>query len=210
MSLYADHLFPRLLDLLSRALEPDRAAVIGRARGRVLELGFGTGANLPHYGAGVTEVVGIEPGTGMTHRTRQRIAQLQAAGRPVPDFDLHQGSAEALPFRDQSFDTVVAFLVLCTIPDAATALHEARRVLRPGGRLLFFEHVRAPEPQLARWQDRIDPVWTRIACGCHLNRDTRALIDGSGFSFHDLEAAHHPRMGPKLSNFVIQGQAVAG
>lgn len=207
MAFYEDRVFPRILDLLSRGIEQDRTAVAGRATGRVLEFGFGTGANLAHYGDAVTEVVGVEPGTGMVSRTQQRLDRLRADGVRLPPLQLHRGSAEALDFPDGSFDTVLAFLVLCTIPDAAAALREARRVLKPGGRLLFFEHVRSPDAGVARWQERINPVWKKIACGCHLNRDTRRLIEAAGFRYSALDATYNPRMGPRLTGFVIQGEA---
>lgn len=208
MAFYEDRVFPVILDFLSRAIEPDRADIAGRATGRVLEYGFGTGANLPHYGAAVTEVVGVEPGGGMVERTHQRLANLRTGGSRVPPVTLYQGSAEALDFADGSFDTVLAFLVLCTIPDAAAALREAHRVLKPGGQLLFFEHVRAPDPGVARWQDRINPLWNKVACGCHLNRETRTLIDAAGFAYRELTAAYNPRMGLKFGSFVIQGEAI--
>ena len=208
MAFYEDRIFPRILDLLSRGIEPDRAMLAGKAAGRVLEVGFGTGANLPHYAGPVSEVVGVEPGGGMLRRAEQRLADLRVHGRGPAAVALHGGSAEALDFPDASFDTVLAFLVLCTIPDAAAALREARRVLKPGGRLLFFEHVRSPDAGVARWQDRVNPLWRKLACGCHLNRDTGQLIETAGFRFTELNAGYHPGMGPKLSSYVVYGEAV--
>jgi ubiquinone/menaquinone biosynthesis C-methylase UbiE len=159
-------------------LERQRARTAREATGRVLELGVGTGLNLPHY-ANAAEVVGIDPDPYMLSRARPRAA---AAARAV---ELVEGSAEALPFEDGSFDTVVAALSLCTIPDAAAALREARRVLRPDGRLLFLEHVRAERPWAARLQDRLERPWMRVAGGCHPNRDTVAAI-GEAFEVERL------------------------
>jgi ubiquinone/menaquinone biosynthesis C-methylase UbiE len=135
------------------------------ATGRVLELGVGTGLNLPYYAAAET-VVGVDPDPHMLRRARKRGGA-----------ELVEASAEQLPFADESFDTVVAALSLCTIPDVGAALAEARRVLRPGGRLLFLEHVRSESPRAAAFQDRIEPLWMRLAGGCHPNRDTVAEIE---------------------------------
>jgi ubiquinone/menaquinone biosynthesis C-methylase UbiE len=150
-------------------LARQRARTAREATGRVLELGVGTGLNLPYY-ANAAEVVGIEPDPHMLSRARSRVAAARCR------VELIEGSAEALPFEDGSFDSVVVSLSLCTIPDAAAALREARRVLRPDGRLLFLEHVRAERPWAARLQDRLERPWMRVAGGCHLNRDTVAAI----------------------------------
>jgi ubiquinone/menaquinone biosynthesis C-methylase UbiE len=159
--------FMRAQNLLG--LGRQRARTAREATGRVLELGVGTGLNLPHYAA-AAEVVGIDPDPHMLRRARPR-----AAAAPCP-VELAEGSAEALPFEDASFDTVVAALSLCTIPDPRAALREARRVLRPAGRPLFLEHVRAERPWAARLQDLLERPWLRVAGGCHCNRDTLAAI----------------------------------
>jgi ubiquinone/menaquinone biosynthesis C-methylase UbiE len=158
----------RVQDALGLGRQRQRTA--REATGRVLELGVGTGLNLPHYEA-ATEVVGVDPDPYMLRRARRR-----AAAAPVP-VELLEASAEALPFEDASFDTVVVALSLCTIPDPAAALREAKRVLRPEGRLVFLEHVRSDKPWLARLQDRLERPWGRVAGGCHPNRDTVAAIE---------------------------------
>ena len=146
-------------------LRRQRIRTAHEANGRVLELGVGTGLNLPYYD-GAESVVGVDPDPHMLRRARRRGGA-----------ELVEASAEELPFPDESFDTVVAALSLCTIPDVAAALAEARRVLRPDGRLLFLEHVRSESERAAALQDRIEPLWTRLAGGCHPNRDTVAAIE---------------------------------
>jgi SAM-dependent methyltransferase len=155
-----------------------RRRLVEQAAGAVLEIGAGTGRNLPLYRT-ATRVVALEPGPGM--RTRANHAA-QAARVPVEVID---GTAEHLPFPDAAFDTVVASLVLCTVPDLAQTLAEARRVLRPGGTLRFYQHVRADDPRLARWQDRLERPWGWLAGGCHPNRDVMAAIAAA--EFHVLE-----------------------
>jgi len=141
----------------------------------VLEVGAGTGANLGRYPDGI-ELVVTEPDAAMLARARRKAEQLGVA------VDLRQHRAYPLPFGDESFDTVVFTLCLCTIPDQAEALREAHRVLRPGGRLLFLEHVRSEDPGLATWQDRVAPAWRLVAGGCNCNRDTKRAISESGFT----------------------------
>lgn len=202
MSFYADHIFPHVLDLATRPFWPQRKEVIAGCRGRVLEVGIGTGANLPHYGPDVTEVVGIEPDAAMLDRARQ-------ASRKLPlsfPLTLAVGDAQALDFPDESFDTVLMCLVLCTIPDPLRALREARRVLKPGGQLLFLEHVRSPDQGVAKWQDRLTPAWKHLACGCHLNRDTAATFREAGFRFQSLRRYDHPKM-IRFGAAMIQGIA---
>lgn len=206
MALYAERVFPWMLDKLLAKLAPERARVVGRCSGRVLEIGCGSGANLPHYPDAVDQVIGLEPSAGMLRRARAVAAGRTAPGAPT--VRLLQGSALTLPFADGSFDTVLFFLVLCTIPDPRRALAEAHRVLTPAGQLLFFEHVRSPDPELARWQGRINPAWRRFACGCNLNRDTAALLGSAGFVFDDLDQAYHPLLKPRLAGFVAQGRAL--
>jgi ubiquinone/menaquinone biosynthesis C-methylase UbiE len=163
MGFYRRYVVPPLLDwsMRMKALLPYRQRVIAAAEGRVLEIGFGSGLNLPLYGTRVSSVTGIEPSAELLAIARRRG---KTAGVAI---DLIEGTAETLPLEDRSVDTVVTTWTLCTIPDAERALIEARRVLKPGGRLLFVEHGRAPEPGVARWQDRLDPLWWRIAGGCH-------------------------------------------
>ncbi len=161
-----------------------RRRLLAGARGAVLEIGGGTGANLPHYRS-VNRVIVAEPDPFMRKRLGQK---LEDARFPV---EVSAAGAEALPFSDGSFDTVVSTLVLCTVPDQGSALDEVRRVLRPGGRLLFIEHVRATG-SMARWQDRIEPLWGRLLGGCHPNRDTVAAIKEAGFEIETFESFYPP------------------
>ncbi|MGH2460248.1 MAG: class I SAM-dependent methyltransferase [Chloroflexota bacterium] len=176
----------------------DRRRLLRGARGRVLDVGAGTGANLPHYSREqVSELVLLDPSLGMLDRARRKATELGLAARI-----LEQG-AERLPFSDESFDTIVFTLSLCTIPDPAAALREAHRVLRPSGQLLVLEHVRAHEASLAAWQDRLTPLWKLFSAGCHPNRNTRAAIEAARFSFESVEESRDRRipvalMQPKL------------
>lgn len=201
MSFYQRYVIPRLTHLSMRQKEllPFRQRVIGAAEGRVLEIGIGSGMNLPLYGSAVKFVIGLEPSSELLRMARTRV---EAATRPTALLD---ASAEAIPLDAGSVDTVVTTWTLCTIPNAARALGEMRRVLRPGGRLLFVEHGRAPEPGVARWQDRLDPLWSRLAGGCHLNRKIDDLISGNGFIIENLENARLP--GPRTHTFLYQGRA---
>jgi ubiquinone/menaquinone biosynthesis C-methylase UbiE len=162
-----------------------RRQVVGQASGRVLEIGAGTGLNLALYADDV-ELVLTEPEAPMAARLRRRLA---AEGRRA---EVVEAPGERLPFADGSFDTVVVTLVLCTVPDVAATLAEARRVLRPGGSLLFLEHVRSEDPAVARWQDRIHPLWLRFGHGCNCNRDTLSALQGSGFAV-DIEHGRMPK-----------------
>ena len=158
-----------------------RHGLVARATGRVLEIGVGTGLNLPFY-RHASSVVGIDPQTSMLER-----AAVRARRAPCP-IRVVEGSAEALPFGDDKFDTVVVSLSLCTIPDDRAALAEMKRVLRPEGRLLFLEHVRPRRPWLGRIFDFVTPGWKRIAGGCHLNRDTVGNIAAAGFEVELVNA----------------------
>ena len=182
-------------------LRERRRALISSARGSTLELGAGTGLNLAHYGPEVEDLVLLEPDPHMASKLEER---LRAAGRPRTR--IVTGSAHRLPFGDASFDTVVGTLVLCTIPDPERALSEVARVLRPGGRLLFLEHVRSGDPGLARWQDRLRPVWSFVAGGCQCNRDTLDTLERSPLEV----ATARPGRIPKASPIVrpsVEGEA---
>lgn len=201
MSFYRRYIIPRLTHLAMRQkqLLPFRQRVIGAAEGRVLEIGIGSGLNFPLYGAGVKSVIGLEPSSELLNMARPRAAAAAAS------ITLLDASAETIPLDSGSVDTVVTTWTLCTIPNAAQALTEMRRVLRPGGALLFVEHGRAPEPGVARWQDRLDPLWSRLAGGCHLNRKMDDLISGNGFRIEALENARMP--GPRTHSYLYQGRA---
>jgi ubiquinone/menaquinone biosynthesis C-methylase UbiE len=161
-----------------------RRRLLAEARGAVLEIGGGTGANISHY-RDVDRVIVAEPDPFMRKRLGQKLEDTRV---PV---EVSAAGAETLPFPDGSFDTVVSTLVLCSVPDQASALDEVRRVLRPGGRLLFIEHVRAAG-SMARWQDRIEPLWRRLLGGCHPNRDTVAAIEEAGFEIETFERFYPP------------------
>lgn len=166
-----------------------RAELLADVRGRVLEIGAGTGANLAHYGSGVTELVLAEPDRHMRRRLRSRVAP--ARGRVV------DAPAERLPVADASVDVVVATLVLCSVADPARALGELRRVLVPGGTLVFIEHVAAHDnPARRRWQERLEPAWKRVFGNCHLARDSEAAIARAGFAFERLERASMQKASP--------------
>jgi ubiquinone/menaquinone biosynthesis C-methylase UbiE len=180
-----------------------RARLLAQATGATLELGAGTGANLQHYPDAVSELVLTEPSEHMARKLRDKVAASPRAAMVIV------APAERLPFEDDRFDTVVGTLVLCTADDAGAALREAARVLRPGGRLLFLEHVRADDPGLARWQDRLEGIWGYLAAGCHPNRDTLAAIEASGFAVEDLERERFPKA-PPLVRPLVSGRATRG
>ena len=203
MSFYSGWLFPRVLDLVMRQQQiiPFRQRIGDAASGRVLDLGIGSGLNLPFYGERADCVVGIDPSPELLRFAEQRADKTRA---PV---ELLLGSGEALPVQDGSIDTAVVTFTLCSVADAATTLAEVRRVLKPSGRLLFAEHGRAPEPGVARWQDRLTPVWRRLAGGCHLNRKPDDLIRSAGFRIEGLETRY--LKGPRPMTFVYTGSARA-
>jgi ubiquinone/menaquinone biosynthesis C-methylase UbiE len=201
---YERHVLPWLIDLACgiRPVRRQRRKVVPLARGRVLEIGIGTGLNLEHYDPSrVQKVVGLDPGLQMHRLARKRLARTTLA------VELVGLSAEKIPYPDASFDTVVVTYSLCTIPEPVAALREMRRVLRPGGSLVFCEHGRAPDEGVRRWQDRLTPYWKKIAGGCHLNRDIPALLAQAGFRCTDLETMYLP--GPRPLTFNYWGTAVA-
>ncbi|HEX5526142.1 MAG TPA: class I SAM-dependent methyltransferase [Solirubrobacterales bacterium] len=175
-----------------------RRELLAGARGRVLELGAGTGLNLRHYPEAIESLTLVEPDPHMTKQLRQKLAPDQA--------ELVEAPAERLPFEDDSFDTAVVTLVLCTVPDPAAALAEIARVLKPDGRFLFLEHVRSRNPKLARWQDRLETPWRFLGDGCHCNRDTAAAIGAAGFEVGDLEHDALPKA-PPIVRPLIHGSA---
>ena len=201
MGFYRRHIVPWLTHLSMRQeqLLPYRQQAVGAAEGRVLEIGVGSGLNLPLYRGLVSSVIGLEPSPELLRMARSRAS---AATVPVSLLD---ASAEAIPLDAGSVDTVVTTWTLCTIPDISRALSEMRRVLKPGGTLLFVEHGRAPEPGVARWQDRLDPLWSHLAGGCHLNRKMDDLLTQGGFR---IETLKNPRLpGPPTHTFLYQGRA---
>ena len=196
-----ERIFAALYDPLGAHWEKEHGAALRRklvaeASGRVLEVGVGTGQSFVHYPQ-VDELVGVEPSEPMLRRARGRAAE---TGRAVT---LVQAPAEQLPFENESFDTVVTMAVLCTVDDPERSLREIRRVLRPGGRFRFLEHVRAPSPKLARWQDRLERPWGFVAGGCHPNRRTLETIEGAAFEVVDLEQGELPGQVPLVRPYVL-------
>jgi ubiquinone/menaquinone biosynthesis C-methylase UbiE len=179
-----------------------RRATLASASGRTIDIGSGTGANLGLYPEAVTELVLAEPDPHMVKRLRPHVRDAGIEAEVV------EAPAERLPFEDASFDTAVYTLVLCTVPDLRGALAETARVLKPGGKLLFVEHVRAEEPKLARRQDRLHGPWKLFADGCHCNRDTVAAIEASDFSLDGVEASELPKAPASLIRPMVLGSAV--
>ncbi|MGY4501895.1 ubiquinone/menaquinone biosynthesis C-methylase UbiE [Bradyrhizobium sp. GM24.11] len=200
MGFYNDVILPGLCDLAMRNkdLLPYRERAIGAATGRVLEIGMGSGRNLPFYGPAVKQVVGLEPGPKLIEMAR-RVRQ------PDIPVEFVEASAEAIPIEDRSMDTVVTTWTMCSIPDVDRALAEARRVLKPGGKLVFVEHGRAPESNVRWWQDRLTPAWKRISGGCHLNRDVADILRRNGFDIEEMRTGY--MNGLKPMTFMYEGQA---
>lgn len=201
MALYNDVLLPRLchLSMRNRRLVPYRQRAIGLAEGRVLEIGVGSGLNLPFYGASVSEIMALEPVPQLIAMARRLTS---ASAVPVK---FVEASAEAIPIDDESIDTVVTTWTMYTIPHAAVALTEMRRVLRRSGRLVFVEHGLAPDKGVCWWQDRPTPAWRRISGGCNLNRPIRNMIEQGGFRIDRLEAGYMPGLKPLA--FMYEGSA---
>ena len=201
MGVYDRFLLPRLLSVAmrNRELVPFRQRIGQAAEGRVLEIGIGPGLNLPFYGPNVREVIGIDPLPALL-----RMAWARAEDARVP-VELLEAVSERLPLEDTSVDTVVTTWTLCSVGQPVDALREARRVLRPGGALLFVEHGRAPDASVRWWQDRLTPAWRRVAGGCHLNRSIDGLIEAAGFRPGRLQTGY--LLGPKPMTFMYEGFA---
>ncbi|MCG8589589.1 MAG: class I SAM-dependent methyltransferase [Proteobacteria bacterium] len=200
---YERRLFPRLLDLFMRPLAELRPDVIRAAEGDVLEIGFGTGLNLPHYGAEVTRLSTVDPMDALPAAARRRI---EAASFPV---ELHHLRADGtLPFDAGRFDCATITWTLCTIPDPVAALREVRRVLKPNGPLHFIEHGRSDDPRVAGWQDRWNPIQNVIGCGCNVNRKMDALIAEAGFSIAELDR-FALEGAPRVVGEMYRGRALA-
>lgn len=201
---YDRHILPVALDFACGLpmVGRQRQLVVPLAQGRVLEVGIGTGLNMRYYDKSrVTKIVGLDPALELHPLARERIAQ---AGLEVELLGL---SAESIPLPDASFDTVLMTYTLCTIPDPLAALREMRRVLAPGGQLLYCEHGRAPDASVQRWQERLQPLWGKLAGGCHLGRDIAALLRTAGFQLPDLHTGYLP--GPRPMTFHYWGVARA-
>ncbi|MBK7002882.1 MAG: class I SAM-dependent methyltransferase [Rhodoferax sp.] len=200
---YERHLLPYLLDLACGVspIRKQRMKVIPQAEGNVLEIGIGTGLNMPFYDPSrVNLIVGVDPGLRMHKLALKRSLQ---AGLDVKLIGL---SAERIPVEDASFDSVVCTYTLCTIPDPLMALKEMRRALKPGGKLLFSEHGKSPDANVLKWQSRLQPYWKKVAGGCMLDRDIPALLADAGFNMN-VQSLYLP--GPKILSYHYWGEAVA-
>jgi ubiquinone/menaquinone biosynthesis C-methylase UbiE len=201
MGFYTEHIVPRCTDfVLSRPqILKLRQRVAQGLTGDVLEIGFGSGLNLPYYPTSVKRVLAIEPSTVGRKLAQRRV---QASAVPVEWSGL---DGEHLMLDDASADCALTTFTLCTIPDVQTALRELRRVIRPGGMLHFLEHGRSPDPKVAKWQDRLTPLQQRMAAGCHLNRPTADLLRAAGFCLDQLDNYYLP--GPKFAAYISEGRA---
>lgn len=199
---YEHRILPFLLDKVCGMgiMHKQRAQIVPRAQGRVLEIGIGSGLNLPHYNnEHIQELCAVDPSPELTDKARARAT---AAGLDVTILEL---GAEKIPAADNSFDCIVCTFTLCTIPDVQTALQEMRRVLKPDGKFYFCEHGLAPDAGVARWQHRLNPYWKPCAGGCNLHRDGPALLREAGFTVDELEQLYLP--GPKPWTYVSRGVA---
>lgn len=201
MGIYSKFVLPRLthLSMGQAQLRPYRSRVVGGARGKVLEIGFGSGRNLPYYPDHVEELIGVDPSPEMLALAAPAIA---GSARPVR---LLERSAESLPLDSQSVDTVVVTWSLCSIPDPSAALREMRRVLRTSGQLRFVEHGLAPDASVRKWQDRLTPLWSYCSGGCHLNRKTDDLIRATGLRLVELTTGY--ARGPRFAAYMYEGVA---
>jgi ubiquinone/menaquinone biosynthesis C-methylase UbiE len=201
MAFYQERIIPWLihLSMRQRMLAPYRDRVVSSARGRVFEVGIGSGLNLPFYASTATEIIGLEPSPKLLE-----MANKAARKTPIP-LRLVEGTAEAIPIEDHNVDAVVTTWTMCSIAEIQTALQEMRRVLRPGGRLFFVEHGRATEPRVRWWQDRLTPAWKHLSGGCHLNRAIDELVENAGFRIERLDQGY--MRGPKPMTFMYEGSA---
>lgn len=204
MSLYGRFILPWLthLAMSNKALTVERARWIPLASGVVLEIGTGSGLNLPFYRSNVRTLYALEPSEPLR---RMAASRARSASMPV---EFLAASAEAIPLPDASIDVVATTWTLCTIGDAGRALREFRRVLRPEGRVIFVEHGLSPQPAVAWWQNRLTPVWRRIAGGCHLNRPIDRMIVAGGFAIEGLECGYI--RGPRFGTYLYRGIARPG
>lgn len=201
MGFYSNVIFPRILDIVmtNREMTEQRDVVLREVHGDVFEIGFGTGLNLSHYPENVKKLTIVDPNPGCYKRAKKRIAE-----SPI-EVESHLLSGEKLPFEDERFDSVVCTWTLCSIPNVDQALGEMRRVLRPEGRMYFIEHGLAPEPNVQKWQNRLNRMWGKIGDGCNLNRNMRELIQDNRFRFVDLENFY--MKGPKFASYMYRGVA---
>lgn len=201
---YDEHIVPRFIQCAcaSPAIAALREKVVPLASGAVFEIGCGGGMNQPYYDpARITSFAGMDPSAKGLDYAREAVASKGWTA------DVRQGFGEAIPFDDASFDTVVCTFTLCSVADQAQTLKELRRILKPGGRLLYAEHGKAPDAAVQKWQDRIEPVWKRLAGGCHLTRPVTAAIAAGGFETHEAGERYTPKM-PRWAGWMEWGEAV--
>lgn len=202
MSWYEEKMLPRLMNIAcsSKPHHKQREKIVPRASGDVLEIGFGGGLNLAHYDQDkVRRIWGLEPSAGMRKLAEEKIADTKL------DVELIDLPGEEIPLEDNSVDTVLITFTLCTIPEVATALDGMRRVLKSGGQLLFSEHGKAPDANVVKWQDRMNPVWKKVSGGCNMNRDIPALLDAAGLEIQDDNRMYTP--GLKSLSYMYWGAA---
>ncbi len=203
MSFYDDNVLPHVINLAcgSAPILRQRQKIVPQAEGRILEIGMGSGINIPYYNTSKVEKVwGLEPSIGMRKKAQKRV---DAAPFDLEWLDL---PGEEIPLDDNSVDTIVLTYTLCTIPDWRAAVNQMSRVLKPGGKLLFSEHGKAPDAAVQAWQDRVNPLWMKLAGGCHLNRDIPALLKAGGFKIKELDTLYVPKT-PKIAAFTFWGYA---
>jgi len=203
MSFYDDKILPHVIHLAcgTTPILKQREKIVPQAEGRILEIGMGSGINIQYYDpAKVEKLWGLEPSAGMRKKAQARV---EAAAFELEWLDL---PGEEIPLDNSSVDTIVLTYTLCTIPDWQGALQQMRRVLKPGGKLLFSEHGQAPDAAVKKWQDRINPLWGKIAGGCHLNRDIPELLRQGGFNIQQLDTLYVPST-PKVAGFTYWGFA---
>lgn len=202
MGFYAEQIFARVMDwcMGSPRFQEQRREALASVHGAVLEIGFGTGLNLPRYPKTVSSLTAVEPANLLPQKVTQRLSDGSFL------VELVRVSAETMPFESRRFDCVVSTWTLCTIPDAVAALREVRRVLKPGGQFVFLEHGRSDEPRVARWQDRLNPLQRIVACGCNLNRPIDTLIRQAGLRVDTLDRYRLPGV-PRIAGEMYRGIA---
>ena len=201
MGLYDKYILPKFLNCAcgSKPINYQRQKVVPLAKGKVLDIGIGSGLNIPFYNSDkIDKVIGIDPSHELIELAKELANDSKAS------IELVIGSAESIPYPDNFFDTVLVTYTMCTIPNVAIANKEMWRVLKDDGRLIFCEHGLAPDKKISKWQNRIDPVWGKIAGGCHLNRDIQKLITDAGFSFESLDKMYIPNT-PKFAGYNYWG-----
>jgi len=201
MGLYAKYVLPTLTELAMKkeAVQAERVRFVPKATGVVLEIGVGSGLNIPIYGGAVRKLYALDPSAELLRMARPRADR---ASFPV---ELLQHPADAIPLGDGTVDTAVTTWTLCTIPDAVAALREIRRVLRPDSRLIFIEHGRSTDPGVVRWQDRLTPLWRKVSGGCHLNRPIDELLAQGGFQVSEMDRGYGA--GPRIGAYLYRGIA---